>query len=66
MFQNLKESLLHISIPSDHAKGCKSLNQYINAKFYCNEETYNAIPIRENSKVCIKEGKQIELCNFKK
>ena len=50
---------------SDHCKGCKNLNQYINAKFYCNEETYIAIPIRETSKVCIEEGKPIELCNFK-
>ena len=45
MLKNLKEYLLHISIPSDHAKGCKELSKYINAKFYCNEETYKALDL---------------------
>lgn len=41
---------------SDHAKGCKSLNQYVNAKFYVNEETWKTLPLPNSSKVCIQEG----------
>lgn len=54
----------HISIPSDHAKGCKELSKYINAKFYCNEETYKALDLIAPQKYKLFEEKVCDVGNF--
>lgn len=49
---------------SDHSKGCKELNQYVNAKFYLNQETYESTPIHNFSKILMEENKSITAGNF--